>query len=163
MEAQRRRGSQIGGYLFVLVGAVGFVVSCFLPYLGGESLIPMDESVSVSLYRLISSGLPSDGFERLGDVLYLFAGAATVGVISLAGIGWPRDWTRYALVAATAAWTLTWIGILISQAGFGPHEVGYWSLFASMGVAIVGTIIVWVSALSKARESTPIAAESLGS
>jgi hypothetical protein len=111
MDGHQRRGSNLGGYLVVLVGAVGFVVRCFLPYLGGESLLPMGGSVS--LYRLTSFG--NDGLERLGGLLYLFAGAATVGVIALAGIGRPREWTRYALVAGTAAWTLTWIGILITR------------------------------------------------
>jgi hypothetical protein len=156
MDGHHRMASHSGGYLVVLVGVVAFVVSCFLPYLGGENLLPMNGSVS--LYRLISSGLGNDGFERMGGVLYLFGGAATVGLISLAGIGRPREWTRYALMAGTAAWTLTWIGVLINQAGFGPHEVGYWSLFASMGVVIAGTIVVWVSARAHAGESTPISA-----
>jgi hypothetical protein len=53
-----------------------------------------------------------------------------------------------------AAWTLTWIGVLVNQSGFGPHEVGYWFLLASMGVAIIGTMVVWVSARAHAREPT---------
>lgn len=46
-----------------------------------------------------------------------------------------------------------WIGVLLNQAGFG-HGVGYWVLLASMGVAIVGTLVVWVSVRAHAREQT---------
>jgi len=42
----------------------------------------------------------------------------------------------------------------MSQAAFGSHEVGYWVLIASMGVAIIGTVVVWVSTRAHAREPT---------
>ena len=38
--------------------------------------------------------------------------------------------------------------------GFSEHEVGYWVLLASMGVAIIGTVVVWVSARAHAHEPT---------
>jgi hypothetical protein len=90
----------------------------------------------------------------LGALLNLFAGAATAGVVALLGVGRQRGWTPNALIAGVAAWTLTWIGVLLNQAGFGPHDVGYWVLLASMGAAIIGTVVVWVSARAHAREPT---------
>jgi hypothetical protein len=111
---------------------------------------------SVSLYRLVTSG-PGSSVEHLGGALYLFAGAATVGLIALAGIRRPRPWTPYALSAGTAAWALTWVGVLVNQVGFGPHDVGYWMLLASVAVSAAGTIAVWVSARTRDREPTPAA------
>jgi hypothetical protein len=91
----------------------------------------------------------------MGGLLYLFAGAAIVGAISLWGISRPRTWTPPALVAGATAWTLTWIGILINQGTFMPREVGYWVLLASLSVPIAGTIVVLVTARTRAREPTP--------
>jgi hypothetical protein len=140
--------------VIVLLGVVGFVVGCFLPYLSGN-ILPAE--AIPSLFRLIrrSAGTFGAGtFERVGGLLYLFAGAGTVSVITLLGIGRRRAWTPRALVAGIAAWTLTWIGVLMNQAAFGSHEVGYWVLLASMGVAIIGTVVVWASARAHAREPT---------
>jgi hypothetical protein len=147
-------GPSASGYVIVLLGVVGFVVGCFLPFYGGNFL-PAEGTIS--LFRLIwrSAGTFGVGtFERVGGLLYLFAGAATVGVIGLLGIGRRRAWTPHALVAGAAAWTLTCIGVLINQAGFTEQEVGYWVLLASMGVAIIGTVVVWVSARAHIREPT---------
>jgi hypothetical protein len=139
------------GYVIVLLGVVGFVLGCFLPYLSGVILAPGEDSAS--LIRLIWT--PAEGLlDHLGALLNLFAGAATAGVVALLGLGRQRGWTPKALVAGVAAWTLTWIGVLLNQAGFGPHDVGYWVLLASMGVAIVGTVVVWVSLRAHAREPT---------
>jgi len=122
VETRPDKGPSVNGYVIVLLGVVGFVVGCFLPYLSGNFL-PAEGTIS--LFRLIwlGAGRP---FEQVGGVLYLFAGAATVGVIALLGIGLRRAWTPPALVTGAAAWTLTWIGVLMNQAGFGPHAVGYW-------------------------------------
>ena len=152
MDTRPDGGPPAGGYAIVLLGVVGFVVGCFLPYLSGVIVAPGEDSVS--LIRLF--WIPAEGpFEQVGALLYLFAGAGTVGVIALWGIGRRRVWTPRALVAGAAAWTLTWIGVLINQeAAFGPYEVGYWVLLASMGVAIIGTVVVWVSARAHVREPT---------
>lgn len=147
----RPAASNPAGYVVVLLGVAGFVVSCFLPFYGGPFL-PADGAVS--LYRLIVRTSAMTG-EQLGGVLYLFAGAATVGVISLIGLGRPRTRTPHVLVAGAAAWTLTWLGVLLGQSGFAPHEVGYWAAYASLGVAVVGTIVVWVSSRSRDREPEP--------
>jgi predicted permease len=136
--------------VIVLLGVVGFVAGCFLPYLSGNFL-PAEGTIS--LFRLIWLGAERP-LDQVGVLLQVFAGAATVGVIALLGIGRRRTWTPHALVAGAAAWTLTWIGLLMSEAAFGSHEVGYWVLLASMGVAIIGTVVVWVSAKADAREPT---------
>ena len=87
-------------------------------------------------------------------MLNLFAGAATLGIIAIWGISRRRARTpRAALVAGVAVWTLTWIGVFIDQAKF-PNEVGYWVLLANLGVAIIGTVVVLVSARADAREPT---------
>ena len=152
MDTRRDTGPSVSGYVIVLLGVVGFVVGCFLPYLSSVILAPGEDSAS--LIRLIWT--PAEGpLEQVGALLNLFAGAATVGVVALMGVGRRRGWTPMALVAGVAAWTLTWIGVLINQeAAFGPYEVGYWVLLASMGVAIVGTVVVWVTAKAHAREPT---------
>jgi hypothetical protein len=150
VETRPDKGPSVNGYVIVLLGVVGFVVGCFLPYLSGN-LLPAEGTIS--LFRLIwlGAGRP---FEQVGGVLYLFAGAATVGVIALLGIGLRRAWTPPALVTGAAAWTLTWIGVLMNQAGFGPHAVGYWVVLTSTGMAIIGTVVVWLSARAHAREPT---------
>ena len=150
METRQDRGPSAGGYVIVLLGVAGFVLGCFLPYLGG-SFLPAEGSLS--LLRLVW-GPVGGPFEHVGGVLSLFAGAATVGVIALLGIGRRRAWTPRALVTGAAAWTLTWIGVQMTQAVFGPKAVGYWVVLASMGMAIVGTVVVWVSARALAREPT---------
>ena len=150
MDVRPVAASHPAGYVVALVGVVGFVVSCFLPYLGGAFLPP---GGTISLFRLVA--LPSVRGAQLGGVIYLFAGAATTGVISIIGLYRARTWTPYALVAGVAAWTLTWVGVLISQWAFGPHETGYWTLYASLGVGIVGAIVVWVSSRSHEREPAP--------
>jgi hypothetical protein len=152
VDTRRDIGPSVSGYVIVLLGVVGFVVGCFLPYLSGVILAPGEDSAS--LIRLIWT--PAEGpLEQVGALLNLFAGAATVGVVALLGVGRQRGWTPHALVAGVAAWTLTWIGVLVNQeAAFGPYEVGYWVLLASMGVAIIGTVVVWVTANAHARKPT---------
>jgi hypothetical protein len=154
VETRPDMGPSASGYVIVLLGVVGFVVGCFLPFLSGVIVSPGEDSVS--LIRLLWT--PAEGLlDHLGALLNLFAGAATAGVVALLGVGRQRGCTPNALVAGVAAWTLTWIGVLLNQAGFGPHDVGYWVLLASMGVAIVGTVVVWVSARAHAREPTTAA------
>ena len=153
MDARPDGGLRVAGYVVVLLGVVGFVVGCFLPYFEYGPILPPPEG-AISLYRLIAGG-PGTTFERMGGLLYLFAGAAIVGAIALWGISRPRTWTPPALVAGATAWTLTWIGILINQGKFMPREVGYWVLLASLSVAIAGTIVVLVTARTRAREPTP--------
>ena len=84
--------------------------------------------------------------ERAGGFAYLFAGVATVAWVAIAGIRGTRPWIPFALTAVTTAWSLTWIGTFIHQTSIvGPKEPGYWGLLVSIGVVVVGTVVVWVS------------------
>lgn len=59
------------------------------------------------------------------------------------------------LIGAVAAWSLPWIGVMLStaQARLGLSlEVGYWVQAVSIGVVIVGTVVVMASARAKAYE-----------
>jgi hypothetical protein len=132
------------GYLVALVGVAGFIVSCFLPYLF------LGVTRSMSLYQLVvRAGFSQTVVQIVGGFLQLFAGAGTVAWIALAGIRHRRHahgLLPFALAVATAAWSLTWIGVLLSQSQIvGSEGVGYWSALVSLGVAIVGTIVVWFS------------------
>src|SRR5262245_2910328 len=133
--------SQVG-CLVGLVGALVFVLGCFLPYYDIAILGP--GQTSASLCRLLTSG-PGTILEHLGGALYLFAGAATVGVIAFVGIQRVRPWTTPALTAATTVWALTWAGSLTNQARFGSLEIGFWVMVAGILFAVAGTVIVWVS------------------
>jgi hypothetical protein len=47
---------------------------------------------------------------------------------------------------------LSWIGVLLSLSGLFEHEVDYWSMLASVGVVIVGSVVAWVSRRQTAHE-----------
>jgi len=136
------------GHAVVLLGAAAFVVGCFLPYYDYRPIA----AGSMSLYRLTLFS-PGDPATNWGGSLFLFAGVATVAWIAVAGIRGSGGWTRPALAAVTVAWSLTWFGILLGASGFGtPRVVGYWVLLLSLGVVVIGTILVWVSTRSDASE-----------
>jgi hypothetical protein len=49
------------------------------------------------------------------------------------------------MAAAVAAWSLTWIGLMIREATFGGGislEWGFWVQASSIGVVVIGTIVV---------------------
>jgi hypothetical protein len=132
------------GYLVVLVGAAGFVASCFLPY-SGLSMLP-DGSRTVSLYEQLVSLGPNDGGSDVGALLFLFGGVASVAVIAVMGVsrGGLRP-SAASMAAAVAVWSLTWIGLMIREATFGGGislEWGFWVQASSIGVVVVGTIVV---------------------
>jgi len=59
------------------------------------------------------------------------------------------------LAAAVAAWSLPWIGFMLSVAETSVGlslEVGYWSQAVSIGVVIIGTIVTLASARVQARK-----------
>jgi hypothetical protein len=150
------RGSAAGsgsrrGYVVALVGALAFVGSCFLPYYDPGSL-PM-EAPTWSLFRTLTFNREG-AFGSAGGFLTLFAGVATVAWISVAGFRGTRRWTPAALLAVTIAWSLTWIGSLMSLPGFlGPPRFGYWLLLLSIVVVVAGAIVVWTSS----RRTSPTA------
>jgi hypothetical protein len=137
------------GYVISLIGALAFVVSCFLPY---EEILTAGAhgtgSDSVSFYRVLSLGQPTP-LTRAGAFLFLFAGAATTAWIAVEGIRRGPRWAPSALFGASIAWSLTWLGLLLNQSRFSDFSTllaGYWALLVSVGVVAVGAIAVWVSA-----------------
>jgi hypothetical protein len=134
----RGPGSALG-YAIVLLGAGLFVTSCFLPYNGfnvvGER--------TISLYQQLTLG-PNGSSSDLGALLYLFGGVAPVAVVAIVGLVRREERTGlpFLLVGAVAAWSLTWIGVLLRLGTFASWEVGFWLQAVSIGVAIIGTILV---------------------
>ena len=149
MDERGSRGSGTLGYVVVVIGVAAFVLSCFLPYVSAGSR-------SFSFYRLVIDVTEKTAVAAVGGFVSLFAGAGVVAWIALAGVRdtrHSRRWLPFALVASTAAWSLTWIGALLNQAEFiEGHRVGYWSLLASLGVAVVGAIVVWLAARARGHE-----------
>jgi hypothetical protein len=142
------RGSRVG-YLVVLLGAALFVASCFVPFYRFEG--PAQRAFS--LYEQQTSGGIDGG--SLGSLLYLFAGVAIATSIAVVGVARSDLHPRVPslLLGAVAAWSLPWIGVMLSWTSFGISlEVGYWVQAVSIGVVIVGTIVVMASGRAKAYE-----------
>ena len=145
-EVRRTRAPRSSvGYAVVLLGAALFVTSCFLPYYGFAG------GRSVTLYDqlLVAQG----GGLELGVILFLFGGVATVVVVTILGLTrGERPSPRAFLAGAVAAWSLTWIGSLLQAATLRENvltgrlslEVGFWLQAVSVGVAVIGTILVGV-------------------
>ncbi len=139
----RGRGFSVG-YVIVLLGAALFVTSSFLPYYGFPG------GRSLSFYVQLS--VLQDGGLELGAKLFQFGGIATVVVAALAGLTrGEREWGRGFLVGAVSAWSLTWIGSLLQTASLREEttipqglslEAGFWLQAVSIGVAVIGTILV---------------------
>jgi hypothetical protein len=121
--------------LIVLLGAALFVTSCFLPYYG------LTEGQSVSLYDQLLVG--RDGGLELGAKLFLFGGVTTFVVAALVGLmRGERQSASGFLAGAVSAWSLTWIGLLLQSASLLSLEAGFWLQALSIGVAVIGTILV---------------------
>jgi hypothetical protein len=145
MQARTAAGSSPLGYAVVLIGALGFVVGCFLPYadVGAQA-----EHSSLSLYRLLS--LRESALAATGSFLYLFTGVTAIALISLAALREPRAWTSPALVAASIVWSLTWIGILLGGYGFYTSlNAGYWLMLACVCVVVLGAALVFMSSRTR--------------
>lgn len=140
------------GYLVVLAGAAGFVASCFVPYYGGGVFGP--DSETVSLYQQGSLGSDSLGW-YLGSLLFLFGGVATVAFLAIAGVTRRGPRTAASMLAATVvAWSLTWTGLMMREATFGlgiTLEWGFWVQALSVGVVVIGTIVVVATARAEAH------------
>ena len=150
---RRGRGSSVG-YVIVLLGAALFVTSCFLPYYG----FAFRGGRSVSLYDQLL--VVQNGGLELGAKLFLFGGVAAVVVVALVGLTrGDRQSGRGFLAGAVSAWSLTWIGSLLQSAGLRESsiarglslEAGFWLQAVSIGVAVIGTILV-VSKRTRAHE-----------
>ena len=146
MERRETPGANTAGYVVVLLGVAGWVVSCFLPIYR----ITGFQSVRITLYRQVTVGSVGT---RFGGALYLFGGVAAIGVFSFVGWLGHRRSTGSVLAGAVVAWSLASIGVLISigasASEFNPGSVlavGYWCLWASIVCVVAGTAMVVVSA-----------------
>jgi len=155
MNERPSAGSGVVGYLVVLIGVVAFVLSCFLPYRGFWGSEGSLFGPTPSFYRVVTTGLGT--LQSVGGLLFLFGGAATVAWVALAGLRHgqhERRRTPSILVAVTVAWSSAWIGVLVSQSGVSGvvYRVGYWTMLVSVGVVVVGTLLVWVSGRQMGHE-----------
>ena len=93
-----------------------------------------------------------DGGLEFGAILFLFGGVATVAFVAIVGLARSkRDAGPVQFLAgAVAAWSLTWIGYLLQSANLRERtipgtltlEMGFWLQAVSIGVAVIGTILV---------------------
>jgi hypothetical protein len=144
-EIHRTPGGSVIGYAITLVGAALFVATCFMPYYGYK----FADGGSVSLYDQLMVG--RDGVE-FGGLLFLFGGVATVVVVAIVGLARGKRTTTPVhsfLAGAVAAWSLTWIGSLLQAVTLRNGdiaelslEIGFWLQAVSIGVALIGTILV---------------------
>jgi hypothetical protein len=143
------------GYAVVLLDAALFVATCFLPYYG----FPGGRSVSLYDQLLVAQ----DGGLEFGAILFLFGGVATVLVVAIVGLTRSeRPSGRAFLAGAVAAWSLTWIGSLLQSASLREGatipgglslEAGFWLQAVSIGVAVIGTILVGFGKRSEVKDS----------
>jgi hypothetical protein len=82
----------------------------------------------------------------LGYAIVLVGAGLFVTSCFLPYIARGERWTGlpFLLVGAVAAWSLTWIGVLLRLGTFARAslEVGFWLQAVSIGVAVIGTILV---------------------
>ena len=145
-EVSRPRAHRSGlGYAIVLLGAALFVASCFLPYVGYTGLSIPGTKTTTTLYQQLTLG-PNGGSSDLSSVLYLFGGVAPVAAVAVVALlrGDRRPVLPALLVGAVVAWSLTWIGALLRLGTFpgASLELGFWLQAVSLGVAVIGTILV---------------------
>lgn len=133
------------GYAIVLLGAALFVASCFLPYVGYKGLSIPGTKTTTTLYQQLTLG-PNGGSSDLSSLLYLFGGVAPVAAVAVVALvrGERRPVLPALLVGAVVAWSLTWIGALLRLGSFlgASLEIGFWLQAVSIGVTIIGTILV---------------------
>jgi hypothetical protein len=111
---------------------------------------------AISLYQQLMLG-PNDSSSDLGALLYLFGGVTPVAVVATVGLVRGEGWTGlpFLLVGAVAAWSLTWIGVLLRLGTFAgaSWEVRFWLQAVSIGVAVIGTILVGFGKRSQVKDS----------
>ena len=90
-------------------------MSCFVPFYGGG----LFSSNTVSLWRQGTPGGDSVA-SAIAQILFLFGGVATVTLLAIVGLTRRGPLAAPAVLGATvAAWSLTWIGLMIRQATIG--------------------------------------------
>ena len=149
----RGRGFSVG-YVIVLLGAALFVTSCFLPYYRFPAY-----GGTISLYQQTQG--PFGDSANLGALLYLVGGVAPVVAVAVVVLvrGERGPVLPAVLTGAVIAWSLTWIGILLLWGSFLPAsleiglEIGFWLQAVSIGVAVIGTILVWFGKRREVKDS----------
>ncbi|HET7929556.1 MAG TPA: hypothetical protein VFM40_08405, partial [Actinomycetota bacterium] len=147
------------GYAITLIGAVLFVATCFMPYYGFAG------GGSVSLYDQLMVGR-DDGLD-LGAILFLLGGVAVVVVVAIVGLArGKRDAGPVQFLAGSvAAWALTWIGSLVRSAtlregdalpGGLTLEIGFWIQAVSIGLAVIGTLLVATRRVGAHERHAPV-------
>lgn len=115
-------------------------MSCFVPFYGGG----LFSSNTVSLWRQGTPGGDSVA-SAIAQILFLFGGVATVTLLAIVGLTRRGPLAAPAVLGATvAAWSLTWIGLMIRQATIGlgiALEWGFWLQALSVGVVVIGTVL----------------------
>ena len=138
------------GYSVVLLGAALFLTGCFLPYYsigaGGRTISP---------FQLLTHG-PVGSY--LGAPLYLFGGVAPVAVVAVIALVRRQRGSVLpsVLVGAVIAWSLTWIGVLVNTGTSSVNvslEIGFWLQAVSIGVAVIGTILVGFGKRTEVKDS----------
>jgi hypothetical protein len=141
-------------YAIVLIGCALFVAACFLPYYG----LPGVESITFYDQLVVAQ----DGGLELGAILLLFGGVATVLVSAIVGLTRSDHPSGRAFLAgAVAAWSLSWIGSLLQTANIREDalpegvslESGFWLQAVSIGVTVIGTILVGFGKRSHVKDS----------
>jgi hypothetical protein len=131
------------GYAVVLLGAALFVATCFLSYYG----FPGGRSLSLYDQLLVAQ----DGGLEVGAILFLFGGVPAVLVVAIVGLTrgerqsgrLPR---RRGLSVVSHVDRLTAKDRQLREETTIPQglssEAGFWLQAVSIGVAVIGTVLV---------------------
>jgi hypothetical protein len=136
--------------MIVLLGAAGFVATSFLPL----EQFKFGLTVTYSLYQLTGQP-PGNLVAHIGGILWLFTGVLTIASISILGLrNPPYRWTSASLAAAVIVWSTYWIGTLLRTSAVAPSlAVGYWLVLFSIGVVVIGTVMVVMAARTYVRST----------
>jgi len=128
------------GYVVALIGTVGFVISCFVPFLATGGLSPA--TTPVTLYRLFTR-YPGHTAYRVGGLFILFGGVAIVSLVAIIGIARPssRAWARRTLQFVAIIWAVERVGFLLVYHTMSPVRAGFWCLVASVLVVVCGAVL----------------------
>jgi hypothetical protein len=140
MDTSRNEPAGALGYVVALIGAVGFVISCFIPFLAMGGLSPA--ATPVTLYGLFTR-FPGHTAYRVGGLLILFGGVAIVSLVAIIGIARPsfRSWARRALLFVAILWAVERVGYLLVYHTMSGVRAGFWCLVASVAVVVCGALL----------------------
>lgn len=128
------------GYRVVLGGAVGFIISCFVPFSDlGYNLPDGPKVMSMFQTQVIH---PFPGGNRFVSLLNLFAGATVIILVTTVALRGRRAAFGYVAVGASVViWAVPWTHWLFTAPAFSKVSIGYWCLAASVVVTVAGAVI----------------------